>query len=490
MSDQTGGVAIEVEDVGPVEVFGYTMEQPGLHLLEGDHGKGKTTILKTVEIASGVPVKEKPSKRRGAKKGKATIGGKRVSITSKTNTSGDLGWEGLGDLDITAIHQPSLQGARKRDAKRILALLRVAEVQADLSRFDEVDGIEQLDLTNCPKGDLVEMTGYIKREFEKEARKVTEQAAEAGQRKTAAAAIFEGVDLDDPVDMDALVAAQTAAVQAQTALQQQATDYIKQAAENATSEKWLVESRPGQFSVEQLDESAKVARTAIEAKRDELEQIQNEISDLQEQLAQHQNLRTEAVEYENAEAQHMAVRDAFKGLEAVTPESIDQAEKAVQAAAEAIRSANNRQQATAARQNAQQAEIEERNLTAQSDKLRRSAAATVAQLSKAIESIPGCPIKAELDDDGAAVLKVASDGVEFDEKSDGERWKLVVPICFKEDRIIVIPQHAFGELNDDTVDFLNQSAADNECFILTAQVTNDGSPLKGRPWSSEEETAG
>jgi len=486
MSDDKGGVAIEVEDVGPVEVFGYTMEQPGLHLLEGDHGKGKTTVLKTVEIASGVPVKEKPTKRRGTKKGKATVGGKRVSITSKTNTSGDLGWEGLGDLDITAIHYPNLQGARKRDAKRILALLRVAEVGADLERFSEVDGIDELDLTNCPNGDLVEMTGYIKREFEKKAREVANRAAEKKTEKDAAASLIQGVDLETPVNMDELVAAQTAAVQVKTELANRAAEQLTAAADAKKSQEWIEqrekEQPPALHSVEQIDGQIAESKQSIESLQEELQLLQTRISDAQTDLAGLQELRQSTVEDETALNHHKAVIEAFEQLDTVTAEQASEAAADVEAAAEAIKSANNREQAQRSQEAAQQAEIDERKLNAQVDQLRRSAADTVAQLSKAVESIPGCPIKAELDDDGAAVLKVAADGVEFDEKSDGERWKLVVPICFKPDRIIVIPQAAFGELNEDTVDFLNQSAIDNESFILTAKVAADGSPLTGRAW--------
>lgn len=489
MSDfnSVAGVAIEVKEIGPIEEFGYTMARPGLHTLTGASGAGKTTTLRTVELASGVPVAEKPTKRRGSKKGTATVGGKRISITSRTTTKGELGFEGLGNLDITAIHWPQLADSRKRDAKRVLALLRVAEVRADLSLFDDVPLIEVLDLSNCPTDDLVTMTSYIKREFERAAREKEVQATTHETRKKNAEALFEGVDLDVEVSMRQLVDDQAAAVRARSALAERDENYSRAAIANDISRAWLDENGPPDNDVGQVDASISSQQAAINRTKEEIADLQRQLSLLQDGLSSMQSERQQAAEYEGQAARHRAACEAFEGLQPVTAEDVAAAEAAQQAAADALLAANSLTEARQAKEQARQHSIDQRQATKDADALRRSAGHAVDQLSRAVNGIPGCPIETVLDDDGAVVLMVG--GVPFDEKSDGERWKLVVPICFKPGRIIVIPQAAFGELSRDAIDFLDQAAIDNECYILTAQVTDDGTELAGRPWSRADDAS-
>ena len=66
-----------------------------------------------------------------------------------------------------------------------------------------------------------------------------------------------------------------------------------------------------------------------------------------------------------------------------------------------------------------------------------------------------------------------SDSEPFDELSDGERWRTIVPICCGPGKLIVLPQAAYGELADSTRGLIDQLANERGAYILTAQA-DDG----------------
>lgn len=133
---------IEINAVGPVVEFEYELAEPGVHVITGDHGAGKTTILRTVELATGGRV-EKPTKMDGAKSGSATIAGKTLKIGKVVREEGELSLQGLTDLDLSGLHTPKFLGPHTRDAHRIKALARLAGVAADPALFHELLGCRE-----------------------------------------------------------------------------------------------------------------------------------------------------------------------------------------------------------------------------------------------------------------------------------------------------------------------------------------------------------
>lgn len=474
---------ITIENVGPIEEFGYTLDSYGMHVLEGPHGCGKSTTLRTVELASGIPISDKLTKRRGAKKGSAVVAGKRISVTSQTRASGDFGLEELGDLDITVIHNGAgLADRKKRDARRVQAMLRAGQVKADIERFRDLDGFDDaVDVQDVPTTDLVAMAGFVKRQFEKQARAAEAKVAEAKEARIVAEDKFRGVDMTGETGIAKLSQDQADAIQRRADWNRANDEYVSAAGKADDAAEWLAANPKPEADIDAMASGIVAAKSELDEMKAELDRLKDRISKKQDDLFDLQNKRDNAMQYEqHAEPYRQSVSQFESMGSAPDTSELAQIEAEVSAASDAITNANVIIAAKEAKETADRHIRADKAYSTAADSYRKSAAKVATKLSESVAAIPGCPIETVFDDDGDVVLM--SDGVPFDEKSDGERWRLVVPMCFAPDRIIVIPQAALGELSHETCDFLDQSAFDSQCFILTAKVTDSGVELHGHPW--------
>lgn len=93
-------------------------------------------------------------------------------------------------------------------------------------------------------------------------------------------------------------------------------------------------------------------------------------------------------------------------------------------------------------------------------------------------------------DDGDPRLVLATDRSEneaFDELSDGERWPVILAVAAASNRLIVLPQSAFGELAPSTREALDAMAAERDCYVLTAIA--DDCDLHGERYAEFARTA-
>lgn len=474
---------IEIHDVGPIEEFTYEMTESGLHVLTGPHGAGKTTILRTVELAANGATDEKPTKRRGTTTGTATVCGKKVTVKKKVTTSGELEIEGLGDLDITAIHWPKLQDRTKRDAQRVKALVRLSGVDASRELFAGLPDIDAItDGVDLPDADLVVMAEKIKRAYEKEARAVEDQQSKAEARRNAALEQTRDIDLTAEVDMASLAKQQADAITAQRKLIDAAAEAVEINSKAKRAEAWLAKNPA-------LPRTADDNRRSIENCTEQIESLKDQIAALQQQLAGQQEalsvIRDEGQKIADYDRDAKTCRDAVQAKAECTPPTTDQmiaAIEAVEAAGEAIVQAQKITQAKSAKSQADEYDSEAKTLAKRAAELRTAAQSVANVLTEAVASIPDCPIQASFDEDGNVVL-TTEDGIPFDEKSDGERWKIILPICFRPGRLITISQAAFGELSEDTKEFLDTESTKSDCCLLSGQVTDDDTKLRGMKWS-------
>src|SRR5262249_10937389 len=145
---------------------------PGLFVLRGAHGSGKTTILRTVQLATDGDTGTRPIKRDGVRAGEATVAGKTLRIAKQIRQEGELSVDGIGDLSIADLHTPAFDKPETRDKHRIKALARLAGVEADASLFHRLfetrERFERLISADAMRtDDLVEMAARIKRAAEK-----------------------------------------------------------------------------------------------------------------------------------------------------------------------------------------------------------------------------------------------------------------------------------------------------------------------------------
>lgn len=510
-------VALTVKDVGPVAEFAYQLEQPGLHVLVGEKGCGKSTILRTLEMAvGGDPAGPKPTKRDGAKGGQLALGldGKEftLKISRTTRTEGELGVEGLGDLDITVLHTPKFEKPAVRDKYRIAALAKLAGLEGKIEDFRGLVTDEDWNTFVGPKvsvtDDIVELAARIKRALDCGALDMEKRAAVQDQTALSLTSLFEGIDLSSPCDPAELAAAHAAAAASVAAIQQRNRSAAESNKAVAASREALENFPSVDVAAIEAERDAKVAQAedATAAAIRQASDMKAEVAVLRQKLSDAESrLATSELAVQHAQKATREIADAY-AKKITTGNELNQQrgelEKAIEAgivavdlAAEtaAIEAAEQAQQAMmngqrvidaiAAKEKYDRCLVESKELTTRSKKLRQAAQVAMDRISDALGKIQHCPLRVKLNDDGEARLVIAtdrSDAEPFDDLSDGERWSVIVPLCLGFNRLVTLPQAAFGEMPPSTRAMLSRLAREAGAYLVSS-VAKDCS-LEGMPY--------
>jgi energy-coupling factor transporter ATP-binding protein EcfA2 len=490
---------IEVRDIGPVEEFTYTLESPGLHVLLGKQGSGKTTVLRTIELALDSKVDVKPTRRDGARRGVANIAGRVLKLMRTQTSTGEIGFDSMGDLSIVDLHTPKFKTPETRDKHRIATLARLCAIKAspglfsglmpDGESFDAVVPAESLATT-----DLVEMAGAVKRSIERRALVVEEQGRTHRANAKAQNDLADGVPVDGvEMDSDKLDAAYKAAVAAEGKIQGEREAALKARAAAAEAQQRIAEfEQQALTNPDDLEAEVLGAQELVRASQKEIAQLEQQLQDARHRLELNEakagslmdaliastRLHQSVTEWRKVVADAQAVQVPSEGELATAALVVQDANKAI-AAGRAAR------EAIAARRRAMDhvaaAESAERHATA----LRDAARGTAGVLSDAIASLADCPLRVIYTEDGDPRLVLATDRSEtepFDQLSDGERWPVILQIAVAANRVIVIHQSAFGELAPSTRNQLDALAREHGAYIVTAQA--DDGELRAAPWGS------
>jgi hypothetical protein len=476
---------ISVNSVGPVVEFEYELTEPGVHVITGDHGAGKSTILRTVELATGGRVDMKPTKMDGAKSGTAVVAGKTIRIAKTTREEGELSLEGLSDLDLAGLHTPRFLDAATRDKHRIRALVRLANVAPDPALFHELLGGKEafdatVDADAIQTDDMVEMAAKVKRCIEKAAQATEKQAETARARMAAQVEQCSGVPMDAPHDAKELQAILVAAIEAKTRISQQRADALETIQQAAEARANLLEIGPGPISPADATDALDRAKGAHAAALDTVESLEKQLERARHaaELAEAKVTAAEAAmeasrQYEATVAGWNSQIAAASKVECPTKEQMAEAVAAVDAANAAAELGAKVRAAIAARAEADRYASVAKEHEASAVRFRKAAAATQDVLSEALSAIPDCALKVWNDADGNARLVIETDRSErepFDELSDGERYDVLIPMLARSGRIIVLSQAAFGELSPTIRGRVHELARQRGCFVLTAQA--------------------
>lgn len=493
---------IEVRDVGPVEEFRYTLGQPGLHVLRGRPGSGKTTILRTVQLATDGRTDVKPTTRDGSSAaGKARVAGKSLVISRRVREEGELSVEGIGDLDIAGLHTPKFLDVAARDRHRIKALVRLGGVRPEASAFHElVGGQESFDAIVDPSAtetdDLVEMGARVKRAFEREAQNQEryEEAKLADMR--AQSAQTEGVTIlaDQAPPNEATIRAELAeAQQARAALVERARNADEVHRRAAEAEKRLAEAG-GESVVREREDDLADARDLMQARADSVSRLEIQLSEAKaahrlamERVSDAERSLADAKRQDGLTAAWREEIAKGKSIPLVAPAEIEQASKRCSEIEERLAQAQRINRALEARDKARQLAEKAKGHGQAARRLRDAAGSVQDVLSDAVSKIAGCPLRVIVTTDGdpRLVLQTDRSGAElFDELSDGERWSVLLPLAAAQNRLIVLPQAAYGELSPETRAMLHTMAQNLGCYILTAQV--DDGELRAEMWTADE----
>jgi energy-coupling factor transporter ATP-binding protein EcfA2 len=489
-------VDIQVNNVGAVVEFEYSLNGPGLHVLLGHQGAGKSTVLRTVELAVDGRCDVKPPKRDGSARGEAYVAGHTLRINKQTRVEGELTIEGLGDLSIADLHSPQFRDAATRDRHRIKSLVRIAGVKADASLFHYLLGDEErfnsiVPVDSLKTDDLVEMSARVKRAIDAEAQRIEKRRDTEQANARAQAAIAEGVDTttehDEQILQDALeremerhakakaerdaVAKRANDVTATTSRAQEARERLEQIGGGQTASEAQAKFDVEASNIKAIDEQ--IAR--LLAKVSEAQHARNEVA---AKYTAAKEALAAARREETLHTELMAAIDAAKDLTAPTEdekleaaEAVERAEVRVEAAKAAITKGATTRAALAAKEASERHQDRADEFATQARRLRGAATDTLEVLTKSIATIEGCPLSVRQSEDGDPRLVIATDRSEFeyyDELSDGERWQVVVGIAAGSNKLIVLPQAAYGELAPSTRLQLHRLAQRNGCYILTA----------------------
>lgn len=502
---------IQVTDIGPVVEFEYSFSFPGLHILRGRNGAGKTTILRTVKMAVDGKVDQRPSRRDGTKAGHAQVAGRRLKLMKQVREEGDVLLDGLGELDIAELHAPKFKTATTRDNHRIKTLVRLCGVETKAELFHHLLGDEEtfdkiVPADSMETDDMVEMAARVKRAIEKRAIAVEDSVKTEKANARAQEEMAEGVDLEVESDDEKLQA------QLQAAIEHQATQrQRRKAADDAKYQADAARHRLTQLGdareTAELEQQVSDARDEVEATQakeaaalDELKAAEAALARAQAKHASasaacfraHEELASRERMLESASETIAARRALEETIATAEANSSGPSDEELSSAADAIAEAR---AAVAAGASARQAQgclakskehmEKAKRLEERAIRLRGAAADTAQVLTDAIATIDGCPLRVHVDDAGDPRLVLETDRSDrepFDELSDGERWSVILQIAAAKNRLIVLPQAAYGELSPSSRKRLDELAKRYECYILTAIA--DDCDLHGEAFGS------
>lgn len=485
-----------LKNVGPVK-GDFEIDLPpkgGLIVIEGENGAGKTTILRQLEVLQR-PAGGRIPKTDGAREAVVEGFGKRLKMRKKVVHSGELTIDNeLAGLDLDTLHSPPFKNAETRDKARIAALVSLAGVTPSIDAFAPLlDDADEFDRIVGPAArdakDLVEMAGKVKRDFDAAARGYEQRGEVLANEARAKKEAFVDVDTDVPIDDDELNAALQEAIEHRARLVQQRGDTRgrQQAAQEARNK--LAQSQAQYSGPTAADAIANVkdAQDHLYEKQQAVQRLRGELAEAEryEELAA-KDLEAAKREMLSAQQHELATKGWRETIEASAGDDFDdqaivEADREVSRCRKAIEDGQKARTAIEAKAEAmEKADAAAKELSVA--ETLRSAGANVADvLSQAVSQIPDCPLRVVVDGDGEPRLVVeTSRGPEtpFDELSDGERWKLIVPLLVRKGRAVILPQAAWGELQPANRDLIAGLCEQTGGWLVTAEAT-DG-PLSWR----------
>lgn len=477
----------KITNTGPIKELPLVLDAPGVWVLKGRNGRGKTTALDAVSAALGA--KRKLTNRDRTARGEVEFAGVRLSITpSRTKHFGELECESIeGRLDISDFVHPGIQQPDRADAKRIKTLVQLVGVKPDRTAFYELLGGKEAFDKVVPASiddtdDLVVMAERVKRALDAAALREEELSATDLANARAAKEAAEGVDLQAEDDEAALRAAVEAAVGQKSKLATERAGALEVARLAAQAREGLAKAEASYTGPtrEEADADLTLAQQAQVAANEKVDQLKDLLRAAEARAAQakaHVELKRQALA---AAVGHLDLLEAFR-------QSIEAAEKSGQKcptegqlamAADAVDQANRAlelgalvRQAKKGLFKATQYEVTAEAHRAAGERYRQAGKGTDDVLSKAVAE--ACP---ELRVDGGRLVTTTEERGEtlVHELSDGEAWRLGIRIGAKAGgprAIIVAKQQAWQDLDPIHRQEVHEYLASLGSRLLTAKAT-------------------
>ena len=497
-SDMSTERTITITDIGPLKKPVVITAKPGIGVLTGYCGTGKTLCLQAIGVALGNKDRGAVAPTNGKKKGTVDVLGVVLNVTpGRITRSGETEVVSLEEFTLADLINPPVKEEEAKNRYGIKSLLRISGKQADPALFHHLLGDKKAFEAIIPpdavkSADLVEMAGKVKRAIEAEKRKAL---AEAEREEGAAAAdrnAMEGVTKEEAARYstetpESLQAIHTRAVQEHAKLKtewdaffdaQEEADEARKKLEAATGGKKTIAECETEEACRKIDYDKAAAR--VKELEDELRIAKSEKMSAFDIWESAKSVTQSARDSAQATEGWQAAINAIQGKEQPDQDKLLAAEEAVTQAQNDIQRAAVVRAALARKANAekhQKAADEARKLAHKFD---LAAKGTDSILSEAVAS-PRYSV------DGTFLMGKVRDGETkpYYELSAGEKTMIAVEekidrVCAERDRVkpgelamVDLDQTNFQEIPDSVRDRLDAYAREKNCFLSTGMVTDD-----------------
>jgi ABC-type cobalamin/Fe3+-siderophores transport system ATPase subunit len=503
---------VSIRNVGPVIKLDFeTPAEGGVVVMRGRNGRGKSTVINAVESAIN-PSRGRVSVTDGEATGQVEAFGVEMRIGRKSTRLGELEVETLeGRLSVADLVEPGIKTPEAADAKRIKALVQLAEVPASAELFYSLfGGQEGFEAVVRPQSletdDLVVLAEKIKADAERKARELEDSAEHARRNVAIHEAASKGIDLEGEADKAKLDRAYQEAFAAVSRLEGQRDGYNTAKATydaNKAKRDVLKATYAGQ-PIEAAQQAEADANAAAESMQLAIKAAEEQRAAIQRQLdAADASIKGQRAEYAvltervaaAVAARHAAERHAqevralqeaiLEGLpEAPSDDAIAAANKALDEARAAIvqgeRVREAREHATLAEAARKKANDDARRAL----ELRDAGQRIDEVLSKAV-SKAGTPLVVEAGRLKIAGTKRTGGKTNFGELSHGERWRLGMEIAIAQIKktgrpgLIALPQEAYESLDGVARRIIAETVAGTGVVVLTAECSMDEEIVAG-----------
>lgn len=451
---------ITIENIGPIERLTINVpEEGGLCVLRARNGRGKSKALDAIENALGGTGKLEV--RDGEAKGSVDAFGVTLTVGRSTRRKGELEVERLsGKYNIEMLVDPGIKNPEAADAARIKALIQIAGIEPDPSRFYAlVGGQKQFEAVVGPaalaSGDPVTMAEKIKRDLEQAARKQEEQAVHNEGRSLGYKKSAEGIDINAPSDALELQEALETAIRRQSELQATARAASEWQAAVVTARERLAESQQsfsGLTVEEALEDVAEAKQTlgeaddAVFAAREALKVAEDHQAEMKGELRHAQEMLKQAQSHSETIAKWRRQCEELPPAYSPADEVLLEAKQAVEDARQAIEQGALVRRAKRDIEAAKEALHEASEHRKQADGLREAAKGTDDVLSSLVAEA-GLPLFVK---GGRLMLQTKRGATFFADLSAGERRKLAIDGAIRkigQRGVLVISQEGYEGLD-------------------------------------------
>lgn len=495
MSESLEGYTVSIRDVGTV-VDAEIPVAPGVTILTGGHGVGKSTCITAVAIIAGA--KEKLPVRDGAAVGTVRGLGTTLTITrEKTTRAGERFLDSAEErLDVATFVDPGIKDDDAALSKRVKSIMSLTGQQLEIQQFADIlpERLRDHLAASDRDADPVVMARKVKKRMETFARAAEETADRHAGAAEALEKQFEGVDLLGESDAVKLSAALEAATAEKIRINERARNAERAAAEIADARAKLAAiAAPAAADaiaarVFEAESQANDARQAADACRKQLDELRVQVNRALQALElaeERQKSAANRLADVKAEADRMAEQTktvddlrqqiAKPPIQAPSADDLAAAEESVAEASAAvargakIREARDAQAKIMAERKAQAEAIETAEI------YRKAAAATNDVLTRAV----ACKYLAIVDGDLCAIEGEGGKPERFARLSSGERWRLAILEIARalaargRPAILTLPQEAWEGLNTASRDLVSDTAKAAGLSIVTAEITDE-----------------